>query len=270
MDIDGTLLDSRHQVPAANLDAIAEAAARGIEIVFVTGRRFDFAHPIAERLPCDLAMIVSNGAIIKSKSGATHLQHLLPREIARRVLDATTKFRSGAAVVFNRPRENQVVFERIDWDDPGRRGYFERNRAFLAEVSPLESCLDVDPIEVMFTGPVEPMREALATLRGIPEAPQFALALTEYEDRDFSILDVIREGCSKGAALAEWARRRGVGREDVMAVGDNWNDREMLEFAGLPVVMGNSVPELKALGWAVTLSNDEGGLAAAIRKYALA
>ena len=270
MDIDGTLLDSRHQVPAANLDAIAAAAARGIEIVFVTGRRFDFAHPIAEQLPCDLAMIVSNGAIIKSKSGATHLQHLLPREIARQVLKATTRFRSGAAVVFNRPRENQVVFERIDWDDPGRRGYFECNRAFLAEVTPLESCLEVDPIEVMFTGPVEPMREALTTLRGIPESPKFALALTEYEDRDFSILDVIREGCSKGAALAEWAQRRGVVREDVMAVGDNWNDREMLQFAGLPVVMGNSVPELKALGWAVTLSNDEGGLAAAIRKYALA
>ena len=54
-----------------------------------------------------------------------------------------------------------------------------------------------------------------------------------------------------------------------MAIGDNWNDREMLEFAGFPVVMGNSVPELKSLGWTVTLSNDENGVAEAIRSYAL-
>ena len=54
-----------------------------------------------------------------------------------------------------------------------------------------------------------------------------------------------------------------------MAIGDNWNDRGMLEFAGVPVVMGNSVPELKTLGWPVTLSNDESGVAEAIRKFAL-
>ena len=66
-DIDGTLLDSKSQVSAANSQAIAEAAARGIEIVLVTGRRFDFALPIAQSLPCDLHMIVNNGALAKSR-----------------------------------------------------------------------------------------------------------------------------------------------------------------------------------------------------------
>ncbi len=83
------------------------------------------------------------------------------------------------------------------------------------------------------------------------------------------MVDVIRPRCSKGATLAEWTALRGFGREEVMAIGDNFNDREMLEFAGLPVVMANSVPELKILGWRQTLSNDEGGVAAAIREYAL-
>ena len=78
------------------------------------------------------------------------------------------------------------------------------------------------------------------------------------------MVDVIRPNCSKGATLAEWTARRGFSREDVMAIGDNFNDREMLEFAGLPVVMGNGVPELKLLGWRETLSNDDGGVAAAI------
>jgi Cof subfamily protein (haloacid dehalogenase superfamily) len=269
MDLDGTLLDSHWVVPEENRAAISEAAARGIEVVLVTGRRFDFALPIANGLPCELTMIVNNGALIKTRDGATHLRHLLPRGVAREVLAATQKFRIGTAVVFDRPRERQVVFEQIDWEDPGRKGYFERNREYLVEISPLEDCLDEDPIQVMFTGPVEPMRDAVAILRAHPAAKQFAVSVTEYEARNFSIVDVIRLGCSKGAALAEWAQRRGVAREDVMAIGDNWNDREMLEFAGLPVVMGNSSPELKSLGWAVTLSNDQDGVAHAIRTYAL-
>jgi hypothetical protein len=54
-----------------------------------------------------------------------------------------------------------------------------------------------------------------------------------------------------------------------MAIGDNHNDIEMLQYAGLPIVMGNSVPELKALGWHETLTNGQGGVAAAIETYAL-
>ncbi|MHB8411722.1 MAG: Cof-type HAD-IIB family hydrolase [Candidatus Acidiferrales bacterium] len=269
MDIDGTLLDSRHELPAANREAISEAAARGIEIMLVTGRRFDFARPIAEHLLCELTLVVNNGALIKSKSGETHLRHLLPRALAREVLGATTDFRSGAAVVFDRMREAQLVFERIDWNDPVSGGYYERNRAFIAECVPLENSLIDDPIQVMFVGSVARMRAAHSTLKSMKRASDFSLALTEYEDRDLSILDVIQRGCSKGAALAEWARRRGIEREEIMAIGDNWNDRDMLEFAGLPILMGNSVAELKSLGWAVTLSNDDAGVAAAIRTHAL-
>jgi len=269
MDIDGTLLDSRHELPAANREAIVEAQARGIEIMLVTGRRFDFAKLISEQLPCELTLVVNNGALIKSKAGETHLRHLLPRALAREVLAATADFRSGAAVVFDRVRERQLVFERIDWKDPVSGGYYQRNREFIAECVPLEKSLDEDPIQVMFVGSVARMRAAHSALKSMPRVNDFSTALTEYEQRDLSILDVIERGCSKGAALAEWARRRGIRREEVMAIGDNWNDRDMLEFAGLPVLMANSAAELKALGWAVTLSNDEAGVAAAIRVHAL-
>ena len=270
MDIDGTLLDSRGQVPEENARTVGEAASRGIEIVLVTGRRFDFARPIADALPCDLHLIVNNGALIKSKDGETHQRLLLPSATARRVLEAMPEFRDIAAVVFDRPRERQVIMERVDWDDPQRGGYFRRNRAFIAEVEPLVDCLNgEDPIQVMYTGPCEPMRQIMRRLEALPMAGEFTLALTEYSARDFSLLDVLRLGVTKGVALGEWARRRGIPREEVMAIGDNWNDREMLEFAGRPVVMGNSVPELKSLGWAITGSNDENGLAQAIRTYAL-
>ena len=269
MDIDGTLLDSRHELPDANRDAILEAHSRGIDVVLVTGRRFDFARPIAERIPCELALIINNGALIKSKSGETHLRHLLPRGIARQVLAATMDFRSGAAVVFDRVRKDQVIFEHIDWSDAVSSGYYQRNREFISECVPLEESLTEDPIQVMFVGSVARMRAALAVVRSIDCSPQFGLAHTEYEHRDLSILDVISCGASKGTALAEWARRRGIVRHEIMAIGDNWNDRDMLEFAGLPIVMANSVDELQSLGWPVTLSNDDAGVAAAIRKYVL-
>jgi Cof subfamily protein (haloacid dehalogenase superfamily) len=270
LDIDGTLLDSRSQLPEENRRAIEEAAARGIGIVLATGRRFHSARFIAERIPTDVELISSNGAVIKSKSGETHLRSLLPVGTARRVLDATEEYRPMSGVIFDRPAENQLVFERVDWEGPFIGPYLRRHRSQVAEVMPLVNCLDgEDPIEVMFIGECEAIRRAFGTLEGLPFRGEYTLALTEYPARGLSMLDVLRPGVTKGAALAAWARRRGIARENVMAIGDNWNDREMLEFAGLPVVMGNSIQDLKSRGWAVTLSNDEGGVACAIRKYAL-
>lgn len=270
MDIDGTLLDSSSRLSDANASTVAEAASRGIEILLATGRRFHSARAIAEMLPCDLGFIVNNGSLLKSKDGATQQRHLLSCDTARRVLEETPEFRSCAAVVFDRAQENQVVLEQVDFDHPFRGGYFRRSREFIAQVSPLTGCLnDEDPIQVMYVGACKPMRDAMKKLQAIPFADDFSLSLTEYEEKELSILDVLRRGVSKGVALAEWARRRGFAREEVMAIGDNWNDREMLAFAGTPVVMGNAVEELKSLGHAVTLSNDQSGVAEAIRTYAL-
>src|SRR5450631_1164103 len=92
LDIDGTLLDERSQLPAINRNAVIEAAARGIEIALVTGRRYDFATPVARQFPCPLTMIVNNGTLVKSSSGETQFVNLLPRGIAERVLEETTAF----------------------------------------------------------------------------------------------------------------------------------------------------------------------------------
>src|SRR3984893_10147892 len=269
LDIDGTLLDSASEVPEANRKAIEAAVEKGIEVALVTGRRFDFAMPIAQQIPCPLTMIVNNRALVKSKDGTSHLKHLLPQQTARTVLQFLPEHRAGAAVVFDRPRVNQVIYEKIDWEDPRRKVYYARNREFIAQVCPLEDCLTEDPIQVMYSGSVAEMQNVSAALREAPKALEFSLAMTFYEHRDFGMVDVIRLGCSKGATLAEWTALRGFGREEVMAIGKDFKDREMLEFGCLPVVMAHSVPELKILGWRQTLSNDEGGGAAAIREYAL-
>jgi Cof subfamily protein (haloacid dehalogenase superfamily) len=269
LDIDGTLLNSRFEVSVSNRAAITEATRRGIEVALVTGRRYDFALPVAQQVEAPLTMIVNNGALVRTSEGQTRLRHLLPKETAFRVLRVTEPWRDGTAVVFDRPRANQVMLQSIDWNDPTRGGYYLRNREFLAEASPLESCLIEDPIQVMFTGGVVPMREAEAALRNVSFGQEFALAVTVYEAKDFSMIDVIHPSVSKGAALAEWAGLRGISPQEILAIGDNHNDLEMLSFAGVPVVMGNSVPELKIRGWAITGSNDEDGVAAAIEQYAL-
>jgi Cof subfamily protein (haloacid dehalogenase superfamily) len=269
LDIDGTLLDSRWQLSEANRFAVAEAARRGIEVALVTGRRFDFALPIAELLDAPLTLIVSNGAVIRSKSGETHLRHLLDRQIAERVLQTTAPWREGAAVIFDRPRENQLILQRLDPDDTLRYAYYSRNLEFIGIADPLESCLTEDPVQVMLSGSVNDIREAESRLRNSPFANEIALATTIYESKNFAMIDILNPIVSKGLALSEWADRRGIAREEIMAIGDNHNDLEMLTFAGIPVVMANAVPQLKTFGWHETSGNDSSGVAAAIERFAL-
>jgi Cof subfamily protein (haloacid dehalogenase superfamily) len=270
IDIDGTLLDGRGRLPDAHRDAVVAAHGGGMAIALVTGRSFHFALPIARLMPIPLTLVCNNGGLVKNEAGETVLRHLLPREAARRVLVQTRGYEDSVAVIFDRPDERQIVFERMDWSHPNRSGYYEKNKAFITHSSvPLAEALTEDPIQVMFNGNVAPMRELVAALRALPGADQCAVALTEYERRDFSLVDVNGAGCSKGSTLARWVESRGLTRDEVMAVGDNLNDVEMLDFAGTAVVMGNAAEAIKQRGYRATGTNDEDGLATAIRQYAL-
>jgi len=270
IDIDGTLLDGRGRLPDEHRDAIVDASAQGLEIALVTGRAFHFMRSVIDRLPVPLTLIVNNGAVVKRKTGETEWRHVLDREAARRILAETRHLEDSVAVVFDRPGERQIMFERMDWTHPNRRGYYEKNKAYIsAAAPPLADVLTEDPIQVMFNGSIKPMRALFTSLREMPIADQFSVAITEYEARDFSLVDVNGARCSKGTTLARWAAGKRIDAADVMAVGDNLNDVEMLDFAGVAVVMGNASDALKARGYRLTGTNDEGGLAHAIRLYAL-
>ena len=140
LDIDGTLLSSNWHVSTGNQAAIAEATRRGIEVALVTGRRYDFALPVARQIPAPLTMIVNNGALVRTQEGHTHVRHLSPRETALRVLQETLPWRDGTAVVFDRPVAKQVILERINWEELDKVPYYTRNKEFLAEARPLELC----------------------------------------------------------------------------------------------------------------------------------
>jgi Cof subfamily protein (haloacid dehalogenase superfamily) len=267
IDVDGTLLDAHGRLLDANRDAIHEAVEAGIHVALVTGRSYPFARPVAEPLPVTVTLIVSSGAVERAMDGSVLARRLLDRVVAREVLASTQPHREAAALIFDRDDDRQVVFESMDWEHPNRKAYWMRNQQLIAQSVPLEEALVEDPIQVMFNGAVDVMRVLAESLRR--QARGFAVSLTEYEHRNFSLIDITAPAATKGRALAWRAEQLGLRRDEVMAVGDNFNDLDMLEFAGTPVVMSNAVEGLKQRGWYVTGHQDEGGLADAIRRLAL-
>ncbi len=266
IDIDGTLLDPQFQISAANLAALRRAHESGVEVVLVTGRRHMFAMPIAEALGFDLWLISSNGAVTKSTRGEHFWTDLLPAPTARKLLAHMTEFRGHAVLTFDREGRGALVVERTDELHGSISRWMEKNAAYIERVTPLEKALVEDPIQAMFCGTVARMREAQATLAAAGMAGEITVLKTEYVARDLTIVDVLNHGCSKGHALERWARHRGIIRNQIMAIGDNYNDVEMLEFAGVPVIMGNACPELKQFGWTETAANDRDGVAAAVEQ----
>ncbi len=266
IDIDGTLLDTNFQISSANLAALRRVHEAGTEIVLVTGRRHTFALPIAEALGFDLWLISSNGAVTRSIRGDLYHRDLLPLATARKLCREMDEYRSHLVFTFDRESKGALILERLDELNNSIQRWIEKNRQYVEFIVPIEKGLLEDPVQAMFCGSIDKMLKVEERLRNAHLAREITVLKTRYDFRDLIIVDVLNFGCSKGHALERWARHRGINRDQVMAIGDNYNDIEMLEFAGVPVIMGNACEELKQNRWAVTLSNNESGVAAAVEQ----
>ena len=132
-------------------------------------------------------------------------------------------------------------------------------------VEDLEESLVEDPLQVMFGGPlgeIEDLRRLLLAQVG----KEVRIERTLYPHLDAGFLDVLAPGVNKAEALAFLQERWGVPAAQTLAIGDNWNDHEMLEQAGLGMVMGNADPRMRALGLPVLPTNDEDGVAQAVER----
>jgi len=264
LDIDGTLLNPQFQISPTDMRALRRAHSQGIEIVVVTGRRHTFALPIVEQLGFDLWVISSNGAITRSLSGETFHRDLLPAETCRELCTSMIEFRGNTVLTFDTEAKGAIVLEHMNELNSSIQRWLEKNLQYIDFVIPIEESLTSNPVQAMFCGQIARMQRAQAALAA--SGLDITVLRTEYVERDLSIVDVLNQGCSKGHALERWAKYRGIAREQVMAIGDNYNDIEMLAFAGVPFIMGNASEELRCNGWAVTLSNDQNGVAAAIEQ----
>jgi Cof subfamily protein (haloacid dehalogenase superfamily) len=263
-DIDGTLLNPQFQISDGDLAALRRGHLAGMEIVLVTGRRHAFALPIAKQLGFDLWLISSNGAVTRSLGGETFHRDMMPAETCWKLCGAMQEFRGNTVLTFDQETKGAIVLERMDELGVSIRRWLEKNMEYIQFVVPLEDALVTDPVQAMFCGTMERMKLALHALDGAGMDGLVTVLRTEYPERDLSMIDVLNAGCSKGHALERWAKHRGYQRDQVMAVGDNHNDVEMLEFAGHPVIMGNACEELRGRGWKVTRGNDACGVAAAV------
>ncbi len=266
VDIDGTLLNSQFRVSQRDIDALRHAHESGVEVILVTGRRHTFAMPMAAQLGFDLWLISSNGAVTRSSRGETFHRDLLPVDTCLELCSAMRDFRGNMVVTFDKETKGALVLERMDELTQSIQKWLEKNLEYIDFVVPLENALVTDPVQAMFCGTIARMRKALARLEASTLTERVTVLRTEYPLRDLTIVDVLNKDCSKGHAVKRWATRRGIPREQVMAIGDNYNDAEMLAYAGYPFIMGNACEELKARGWPVTLTSDECGVAAAIEQ----
>ena len=197
IDIDGTLLDSHGKLPSPNQLAVHNALEAGIQVVVVTGRAFHHAQPIAKLLGQNVTLIVNNGALTKRLDGSTLARRLIPQEKALALIAATRPLHRGVGVILDRLDEQQYLYEKIDWSHPQRSSYYRTNRAFITRCEPIENGLvDDDPVQVAFNGSVDEMRRLADAITNLPESQQLKITVTEYEHRDFSLLDIIDGGLS--------------------------------------------------------------------------
>ena len=270
IDMDGTLLPgSSKELSPRTARALRAAQQAGICVAIATGRRTAYTTPLLEGLGlrADTPLITSNGAVIRTLGGEAIGRCLMDSRVARGLCGLLRPF--GALVfTFDRPGRGELVLEDLDQVHGRISLWIEANRHAAEVVKPLENALidGEDPIQGMVAGAVSRMRQAEEALRASPLAGLCECVKTEYLGRDLSILDLLPLGVSKGLGIERLAARLGVDRRETMAIGDNWNDVEMLKWAGQAVIMGNAALELRAMakmcGWRQAPPCDQDGVAA--------
>jgi len=269
IDMDGTLLATfAQEVSRRNAQVLRAAQAAGITVAIATGRRTAYTTPLLDGvgLRADTPLITSNGAVTRTLGGESIDHCHLRAQVARELCGLLRPF--GTLVfTFDRVGKGELVLEDLEQAHARIEMWVEANRSAIEVVRPLESALadGEDPIQGMVTGGLDRMKKAEQALKESRWHAHCECVRTEYPGRDLSILDLLPPGVSKGWALERLAARLGVDRRQVMAIGDNWNDLEMLEWAGQGVLMGNAAHELKTIaklrGWKQAPPNDEDGVA---------
>ena len=268
LDIDGTLLNSQGELPPENAEAVRKTTELGVQIILVTGRRFSTAKRIAENLNLDSPLVTHNGALIRFPFLEERLASwFLSPETASLVLRSVPDLLTYAVLHSDKPPAGQLTVHSRSRDNLPLRSYLEKVPQSVREVDSLESLLDEDLIQIMFSGELGPIQRIESSLIELGHCGILRLSKTYYPSKNIGILDVLHKHCSKGNALAYLSRRYDCPPDQIVAIGDNHNDLEMLEFAGLGVVMANCVDELKNRGFRETASNDESGVARALQDY---
>jgi len=263
LDIDGTLLNSNSEITPATRQALRRVHESGATIVVSTGRRFCTAKPAADKLGLDVLLSCHNGVLLKKLDGEVLFHQLLSCEVAQTAAKYIKKFKAFPIVFKGTQDEADIIIESATPDIDDVKDYIERNERFVTKVSNLETEPLGDVIEVVAMVPIERHNGIVENLRN--HLRDTAKVIPTH-GTSLLFLGVANPNVSKAATLKYLVERMEISREEVLAIGDNYNDLEMLEFAGWGILMGNASDELKEIGFYVTASNDEDGVAQVLEK----
>jgi hypothetical protein len=252
LDVDGTLLDDNHRISANNRDTIRRAAEQGVSIVLCTGRGSMSAKPVMDELGLEGVMITHNGAsIMDTKGNVLHEFTFSVREVVDLIhycrergihYDLNT---SGNMIIDQLPADAAKMYE-----------------AYLAEPEMVHDVLKVNEPLVKFC-----MFGSQAMMDQVErDWPDDQHELKFIRSGDYFV-DVMRPDVSKGIALKKLAEIWQVDRSEILAMGNYFNDIDMLRFAGIGIAVANSPDEVKQAADEVTVSNNEEAVHVALCKH---
>lgn len=260
LDLDDTLLGSDLKVEPQTAQVIQQVMDRGIYVTLATGRMFRSSLPYARELRIRGPLITYQGALVKDTETGEVLYHCpVPLELAVDVIRRVREY----GYHINLYVDDCLFVARESAE--GKR-YAAYSRVPLQVVGDLDSFLLAqrkEPTKVLVVAAEELLDELAAALQ-----PTYGASLHITKSKPH-FLEFSHPRATKGEALQAVAGRLGVPREEVLAVGDSYNDLEMLAWAGCGVAMGNAREEIKQKADYVTLSNEEGGVRHVLRKFVL-
>lgn len=279
LDLDGTLLNSKGKISDENKQAIRKAEEKGVLVTIATGRRFRDARPVALEAEFNAPVITHNGALLKfAQTLETVAAATIKAETVTEILRVGNALCGNALLSADPHGKGTLYYDKVSEQNVPLQKYIawskmlhgDEAEAAIVHVENLDEIVEkVETVHVSFSGRCEPMFEMQKILNDELKDSVNILA-TVYTHLDFTLLDVLPPGASKAHGVNELAKLNDLTSENVMCIGDNFNDLEMLEYAGTPVLMGNSAPELlEREDFFTTLSNDEHGVAAAIERFIL-
>jgi Cof subfamily protein (haloacid dehalogenase superfamily) len=268
-DIDGTLLNSRGQLTEGVKQAVRDAHAAGVVVTLATGRQLRGVLPLVQELGVNVPVVLANGAVIADPlKKRTILHKPLPWKTAHAVLDVIKKHGVWSSV-FTHSFEGVDTYFDLDPGFDVAYLFLHKGTPYVQQVEDLKAITHVDPLKVLLLEKPEKVLPIVRDLKNLQVKHPFTMLATEHDFPGYMLLEVFDAGSTKAIGIAQLASDFGITPEEVAAVGDNLNDLEMIEFAGLGTAMGNAAAELKARADWTTKSNDEDGVAHLIRERIL-
>jgi len=265
LDIDGTISGTSNTLSKPVKEAITAAQAKGINIAIATGRMYRSALRFHQEIGSNLPLAAYQGAWIQDPANQTIHRHLaVPRDIASQLLDyfEQPQWRSHLSVHFY--INDQLYLREITKES---EIYAQRSEITPIAVGDLRQLLTHhEPTKVLaLCEDPNKINQLLQNLRR-----HYTLTELYLTTSVATFFEATNPAVNKGAAVRYFAEELlGLQRNNVMAIGDNFNDLEMLEYAGIGVAMGDAPETVKAIAQWVAPSVDEDGAAMAIEKFLL-